>query len=102
MTEESVYENSNAERLNGVIKNNYLYPYNPSDFNDLKKKLKKAVKMYNTEKGHRALGGMTPVQYKSQKVIENKDNNPCYLPFSTTINQHQKNNKLLSNLVNVI
>ena len=90
MTEESVYENAHAERLNGVIKNNYLYPYDPSDFNDLKKKLKKAVRMYNTEKGHRALGGKTPVQYKSERGFETVDNNPCYLPFSTTLHQHQK------------
>jgi len=102
MTEESVYENAHAERLNGIIKNNYLYPYNPCDFKDLKKKLKKAVKMYNTEKGHRALGGKTPVQYKSKIVVETEDNNPCYLPLSTTIHKYQKNNNLVSNLVNVI
>lgn len=102
MTEDSVYENAHAERLNGIIKNNYLYPYSPCDFNDLQKKLEKAVKMYNTEKGHRALGGKTPAQYKSERVIETEDNNPCYLPFSTTKQYQNNNNKLLSKLVNVI
>jgi len=30
MTQEKVNENAHAERLNGVIKNNYLYPYHPN------------------------------------------------------------------------
>ncbi|MCK7540660.1 MAG: hypothetical protein MZV63_62125 [Marinilabiliales bacterium] len=43
MTEEKVYENSHAERLNGIIKNNYLYPYGPTNMTSLKKLLDKAV-----------------------------------------------------------
>ena len=58
-----VFENPHAERLNGIIKNNYLYPYHPENFNDLKKYLKKAVWMYNHEKPHRALNGKTPMNY---------------------------------------
>ena len=42
MTEEKVYENSHAERLNGVIKNNYLYPYGPTNMTSLKKLLDKS------------------------------------------------------------
>jgi hypothetical protein len=41
MTEEKVYENSHAERLNGIIKNNYLYPYGPTNMTSLKKLLDK-------------------------------------------------------------
>jgi transposase InsO family protein len=37
MTEEKVYENSHAERLNGIIKNNYLYPYGPTNIKSLRK-----------------------------------------------------------------
>ena len=46
MTEEKVYENSHAERLNGIIKNNYLNPYGPTSIASLKKLLAKAVYMY--------------------------------------------------------
>jgi putative transposase len=53
MTEEKVYENAHAERLNGIIKNNYLYPYGPTNRASLKKLLDKAVYMYNTGKPHR-------------------------------------------------
>ena len=61
---EEVYENSHAERLNGIIKNNYLYPYGPTNFQSLKKLLKKAVWMYNNEKPHSALNGNTPINFK--------------------------------------
>ena len=55
MTEESVYENSHAERLNGTIKNSYLYLYAPGTFDELKKELKRAEYMYNNGKPHKAL-----------------------------------------------
>lgn len=43
MTEESVYENPHAERLNGIIKNDYVYPYGPTTFAQLKKDLARAL-----------------------------------------------------------
>jgi transposase InsO family protein len=81
MTEETVYENAHAERLNGIIKNNYLYPYGPTSITSLKKLLDKAVLMYNTGKPHKALGKLTPTEFK--KTIDNEDNSFGYLPLST-------------------
>ncbi len=83
MTEEKVYENSHAERLNGIIKNNYLYPYDPTNLSSLRKLLKKAVHMYNTGKPHKALGKLTPSNYMKESIIDNEDNFAGYLPFST-------------------
>jgi len=60
---EEVYENAHAERLNGIIKNNYLYPYGPKDLASLKKLTKKAVWMYNNEKPHSALHRNTPISF---------------------------------------
>jgi putative transposase len=57
---ENVYENPNAERLNRTIKNNYLNPYDPHNMISLKKMLTKAVKMYNAQKPHRSLKGLSP------------------------------------------
>jgi len=65
---EEVYENAHAERLNGIIKNNYLYPYGPTDLKSLKKSIKKAVWMYNNDKPHCALNGKTPINYKKRLV----------------------------------
>lgn len=111
MTEETVYENSHAERLNGTIKNSYLYCYAPQTFEGLEKELKRAVYMYNNGKPHHALNKMTPVQYRNARSVDFENNSsqvPSYFPKSTE-NHHQhlnlmskKDNKLMSNSVNVI
>jgi putative transposase len=62
---ESVYENPNAERLNRTIKNNYLYPYDPKNRTELKMMVKRAVDMYNDQKPHRALKGLTPMKFEN-------------------------------------
>lgn len=100
MTEETVYENSHAERLNGIIKNNYLYPYGPTTVTSLKKLLDKAVFMYNTGKPHKALRKLTPTMFKS--TIENENNSPSYLPLSTVNHNNNKRGKLSIKKVNVI
>jgi putative transposase len=62
---ENVYENPHAERLNGTIKNAYLEGYNPQTPEQLKKMLTKAVKMYNEQKPHKALNGLSPVAFEN-------------------------------------
>jgi len=61
---ESVYENSHAERVNGTIKNDYLIPYGPEDFKELKRKMNKAVNMYNLYRPHKSLNGMAPAVFE--------------------------------------
>jgi len=100
MTEEKVYENAHAERLNGIIKNNYLYPYGPTNLSSLKRLLNKAVLMYNTEKPHKALGKLTPVEFK--KTVDNEDNSSGYLPLSTAHHHIEKRRKINQKRVNVI
>lgn len=62
---ESAYENPHAERLNRTIKNCYLRHYQPSDFDQLKRFLTKAVTMYNDHKPHDSLKGLTPKQFEN-------------------------------------
>jgi transposase InsO family protein len=100
MTEEKVYENSHAERLNGIIKNNYLYPYGPTNMSALKRLLDRAVLMYNTGKPHRALGKLTPIEFK--RTIDNEDNSFGYLPLSTVNHINYKRSKISIKKVNVI
>lgn len=105
MTEETVYENSHAERLNGTIKNSYLYPYGPETFEELTKELERAVYMYNNGKPHKALKGMTPVQYRAECSVDFENNSPSYYPKSTEKQQQilkvKKENKTKLNSVNV-
>lgn len=69
---ESAYENPHAERLNGTIKNSYLKYYSPQTFEQLTKELTKAVEMYNDGKPHHSLGGLTPKQFETSKLMYNQ------------------------------
>ncbi|HYC85591.1 MAG TPA: DDE-type integrase/transposase/recombinase [Chryseosolibacter sp.] len=61
---ESVYENPNAERINGIIKNDYLVGYGPENCDQLIRMTAKAVRKYNEEKPHGSLGNVSPYQYE--------------------------------------
>src|SRR5690349_7811036 len=60
---ESVYENACAERLNGLIKNDYLQHYHPVSFRALQKELSRAVRNYNL-KPHSELGRLSPTEWE--------------------------------------
>lgn len=59
-----VYENAHIERVNGVIKNQYLHHWNITTYMQLSKKLEKAVWAYNYEKPHSSLGKLSPVEFE--------------------------------------
>ena len=59
MAKES-YENPIAERINGILKDELLRPGYPS-FELAQKAIKKAVRIYNTERPHRSINMMYPV-----------------------------------------
>lgn len=74
----TAYENPHAERVNGIIKNNYVRHYGPKNYMDLIKMNNKAVHMYNTEKPHRALKKLSPIQFENkinEKVNSSKTTN---------------------------
>jgi len=59
------WENAHAERINGIIKNEYLNPMLIKDFEDLKRKVKKVVILYNSIRPHGALvNQMSPEKYE--------------------------------------
>lgn len=62
---ETVFENPHAERLNRTIKNNYLYSYGPGNRIELRMMLKKAIDMYNLQKPHKSLKGLSPAKFES-------------------------------------
>lgn len=60
-----VYENSHSERLNGIIKNEYLCHRNIQNLEQLVKYLDRDIKLYNQDRPHWELGMMTPIEYES-------------------------------------
>ena len=99
MTHEGVYENAHAERLNGIIKNDYLYPYHPKNRKALKKDLEKAVWMYNNEKPHSSLNKLTPANYGRENTVDNENISSRYLPLATVHHHHinKRERKVMSN-----
>lgn len=74
---EDVYENPMAERVNGIIKNEYLKPYAPTNFEQLTRLLKKAVELYNYQRPHLALGYLTPVDFEQKNCTLKRINQNC-------------------------
>lgn len=61
MTENSdPLENAIAERINGIIKGEYLFDYQITSLTHAKEVLKAVVKLYNEERPHNSLNNYTP------------------------------------------
>lgn len=58
------WENGKVERLNGVIKNNYLIHRSINSFEELKKEVDRTVSLYNQQKPHIALHRKTPNKFE--------------------------------------
>jgi len=53
-------ENAIAERVNGIIKEEYLLNYQCNNIEDARKRLAVAVWLYNNERPHSSIGNLTP------------------------------------------
>ena len=73
----SAQDNAYAERINRTIKEEYLDYWNPINYNQLKKYVKKAVLHYNTKRPHNNLGKLVPIEFKTKWENNNlkKSNN---------------------------
>ncbi len=78
---ETSLENAYMERLNGIIKNYYLYPRKKVyDLKSLQTELKTVVELYNTVRPHSKLGMISPVQFENQlNNMDEKDRKPMTL-----------------------
>jgi putative transposase len=77
-------ENPYAERLNGIIKNDYLRYYDTSSFARLCKSLDKVVWLYNNEKPHQELGYMPPVKFEETVMKQNKNERKTMVLYDFT------------------
>lgn len=62
------YENALAERVNGILKEEYLYDYSIAHVAQAKKVLATVVKLYNEERPHMSCGYLTPQNVHSQML----------------------------------
>jgi transposase InsO family protein len=76
-------ENAYAERINGTIKNEYLYPKHISSLSQLKKELKIAVDHYNNHRIHRHLPTkLSPRKFENQLVDLSTQNRPKVIVYT--------------------
>jgi putative transposase len=87
---DSPYENPNAERINGIIKNDYLIFYAPSNGTHLITMTKRAVGKYNIEKPHGSLKNLSPFQFEQKLKRGNVDDFKTSNPHSPRYNNSYK------------
>lgn len=82
---EYAWENGKAERINGVIKNNYLRHKTINDFTDLIKEVDRSVYLYNHEKPHIKLHRKTPFEFEKNMYQKVQNYTPPTNAKSSTI-----------------
>ena len=65
-------ENALAERVNGIIKNEYLECYEVKDIEEAKELLAQVVRLYNTERPHMSIGNKFPQDIHNTNQKTNK------------------------------
>ena len=69
---EYAWENGKAERLNGVIKNNYLIHRDINSFEELLREVDRSVYLYNFEKPHIELQRNSPIEFENSYIRNGK------------------------------
>ena len=67
------WENGKAERINGVIKNNYLEHRNINSYEELVMEVDRSVALYNNEKPHIKLHRMSPARFEKKFTFAESD-----------------------------
>jgi putative transposase len=65
-------ENAIAERMNGILKEEYLKHDKPEDKKQAKEQLDRAIKLYNEQRPHFSIGLLTPECVHSKNLITEK------------------------------
>lgn len=82
-------DNSIAERINGIIKNEYLCDYEVSDINEAKELLGSVIQLYNEERPHMSIGNNTPEQVHTSNLKTKKLWKSYYGKNHIIVNQYQ-------------
>ena len=65
-------ENAIAERVNGILKEEYLSHYHTKTLTDAKKQLQIAINLYNNARPHMSIGNLTPARVHENKKLNHK------------------------------
>jgi len=82
-------ENAVAERVNGIIKEEYLQYYTVKNIKEAKKVLDFVVKLYNEDRPHNSIGNLLPSQVHEEKIKTEKLWKNYYKKNPIIVNQFQ-------------
>lgn len=78
-------ENAYAERINRTIKEEYLSYWTPSNINDLKRMVKRAVNNYNYKRTHKGLRKQSPINFEKKWSLIEENKRPVLTIFNDEI-----------------
>src|SRR5690606_477028 len=79
-------DNAYAERINRTIKNDYIEHWNPKNFDQLKRMVKKAVNQYNTVRPHNNIGKISPMEFEKRFLLKSTFQQKSITIFNNEIN----------------
>lgn len=80
---EKAQDNAYAERINGTIKNEYLKHWEPTNLNQLRIMLRKAVSHYNNKRPHDHLPHkMSPAQFEKSLLVLSSQKRPTVIIYA--------------------
>jgi len=82
-------ENAIAERVNGIIKDEYLYDYQVVSIKEARELLKAVVDLYNTDRPHMSIGNLTPNKIHQNPIKTEKLWKNYYQKKQYPVNQLQ-------------
>ena len=82
-------ENAIAERVNGIIKEEYLHGYTVKTIAEAKKVLSFVVKLYNEDRPHLSIGNLYPSQVHNEGIKTEKLWKNYYRKNPIIVNQLQ-------------
>jgi len=82
-------ENALAERLNGILKDEYLIDRMVNSVEEARKVLARAVSLYNEDRPHMSIGNQYPSQVHEQKIQTERLWKNYYKKNPTIVNQYQ-------------
>ncbi|MFM7017910.1 IS3 family transposase [Flavobacterium sp.] len=80
-------ENAIAERVNGIIKEEYLNDYQVDNVGEARELLKAVVNLYNNERPHMSIGNLTPNQVHQNNIKTEKLWKNYYVKSPIIVNQ---------------
>ena len=77
------------ERVNGIIKEEYLNDYQVDNVREAKELLDTVIQLYNNERPHMSIGNLTPNQVHQNNIKTEKLWKNYYVKSSIIVNQYQ-------------